>query len=67
MWVRVGVLTQLVQARANRTTPFEFNYTFTPEDAQVGKVSFRAVSRIVNRRDAAPLDNEATGLPTKVH
>jgi len=66
MWVRVGVLTQLVQARPNRTTPFEFNYTFTPDDAQNGKVTFRVVSRIVGHRDAAPLDNEAVALPTKV-
>lgn len=67
-WVRVGVLTQLVIVRAHsRSTPFEFNYTFTDDDALVGKVTFRAVARILDKRDAVPLDNEVTALATRVN
>jgi PKD repeat protein len=63
----VGVLTQSVPVRpSNRTTNFNFSYTFTGADAQVGKVTFKAVARIVDARDALPADNEAIASPTKV-
>jgi hypothetical protein len=50
----------------NRTTNFAFNYTFTPEDAQLGKVSFQAVAAIQGARDAIPADNTFVSLPTRV-
>jgi PKD domain len=66
-WVYFASLTQYVPPRnANRTTDFNFSYTFTPEDASYGKVSFRAVANIVDARDAFPADNEAISTPVKV-
>lgn len=63
----VGSLLQSVPVRpANRTTDFKFSYTFTAEDAALGKVTFKAVATIVDARDALPTDNEAIGMPTKV-
>jgi len=64
----VGSLTQSVPVRAaNRTTDFSFSYTFTDADAQIGKVTFRAVANVVGLRDALPADNEAIADPTKVN
>lgn len=57
----IGTLTIYVPARANRPTTFKFSYTFTSDDAAVGKVVFKAVATIVNGRDALPADNTATG------
>jgi PKD repeat protein len=66
-FVLVGTLTQSVPVKtANRSTPFDFSYTFTAEDAAVGKVTFKAVATIVGPRDAAPADNEAISLPIRV-
>lgn len=66
-WQQVGVLTQYVPIRGgNRTTNFDFNYTFTPDDAALGKVSFQAVATIQGARDAIPTDNTFISLPTKV-
>ncbi len=66
-WQWVGSLQQYVPVRpSNRTTPFAFSYTFTPEDAQLGRINFRAVAVIVGARDALPTNNEAISLPTKV-
>ena len=63
----IGNLTQSVPVRgANRTTPFSFNYTFTADDAAIGKVTFKAVANLVNARDALTADNEAIASPTKV-
>ena len=63
----VGFLEQSVPVRsANRTTDFTFNYTFTSDDATIGKVTFRAVAIVINARDALPADNEAISAPTKV-
>src|SRR6266581_4025014 len=63
----VGSLTQSVPVRqANRTTDFAFSYTFTGADAQIGKVTFKAVAAINGARDALPADNEAIAPPTKV-
>jgi hypothetical protein len=64
---QVGTLTQFVPLRpANRTTDFSFSYTFTSDDASVGKVTFEAIATIVNARDALPSDNQVIALPTKV-
>lgn len=49
----------LVPARSSkRTVTVNFNYTFTSDDARVGKVTFKAVAVIVGWRDALPGDNE---------
>jgi PKD repeat protein len=50
----------------SRITPVSLSYTFTNDDATVGKVTFKAVVYIVNARDALPADNEAITTPTKV-
>jgi hypothetical protein len=55
----IGTLTIYVPARANRSTLFKFSYTFTPEDAAVGKAIFRAVATIAGGHDAFPADNTA--------
>ncbi len=67
-WQWIGTLKQTVPVRpANRTTDFAFSYTFTKNDASIGKVTFRAVATIINARDALLADNEAIGSPpTKV-
>lgn len=65
-WGLVGTLTQFVQARAMRLTPFAFSYTFTTADAAIGKVNFKAEAVIPGVRDALPADNVAISLPTKV-
>jgi|RhiMetdeSRZDD1v2_1073273.scaffolds.fasta_scaffold23332_6 PKD repeat protein len=63
----VGTLTQSVPVRGGgRTTEFKYSYTFTSDDAALGKVTFEAVASIVGARDALPTDNEVTALPTKV-
>lgn len=61
----VAVSQQTLPTR-NRVTSVAFSYTFTPDDAAIGKVTFRAVVLLVNARDALPADNEAIGSPTKV-
>jgi hypothetical protein len=64
----IGSLNLFVPTRpSNRTTDFKFSYTFTPEDAAIGKVTFRAVANIQGHRDALQADNEAISAPTKVH
>jgi hypothetical protein len=63
----VGSLRQFVPVRTgNRTSTFSFNYTFTADDARVGKVTFRAYAYLQNASDALPADNEAIAFPTKV-
>lgn len=65
--VTVGTATQAVPVRGgNRTTDFNFAYTFTSDDAALGRVTFQAVATIVNARDALPADNNAIALPTRV-
>ena len=67
-WDLVGQSTQLVPGTSkNKTTSFVFAYTFTPEDAAMGKVTFRAVATINAGRDALPGDNESIGPPTTVN
>jgi len=50
----------------NRITSVAFSYTFAPEDAIIGKVTFKAVASLLGARDALPADNEAIAPPTKV-
>jgi len=57
----IGTLTIYVPAKAKQSTTFKFSYTFTSEDAVIGKVTFRAVANIVNGRDALPADNTSIG------
>ena len=61
----VGTLTQFVAARRHATT-FALSYTFTADDAALGKVTFKAVVTIAGARDALPADNEIVAPPTKV-
>ncbi len=62
--VFIGTLTlQVPILRGKRTTQYTFNYTFTAEDAQIGKVSFRAEAFIEGANDAFPQDNTAISLP----
>jgi PKD repeat protein len=66
-WEEVARSTQYVAPRtAHKTTDFQFNYTFSPADAQLGKVNFQAVAVIVGARDAIPTDNTFISLPVKV-
>jgi PKD domain len=67
-FVQFASSTQSVPVRSgNRTSDFAFNYTFTTDDVALGKVTFKAVATIVDRRDALPTDNEAISLPTRVN
>jgi PKD repeat protein len=62
-----GSLTQSVPMNPkNGTTNFDFSYTFTADDAQIGKVTFKAVALIVGWRDPLPADNEAVAPATRV-
>lgn len=61
----VGSSVQLVAVR-RQATSFVFSYTFRPEDAALGKVTFKAVAAINGAHDALPADNEVVALPTKV-
>jgi hypothetical protein len=63
----VGDLTKSVPVRSgSRTTTFTFNYTFTREDAAMGRITFRAVANLVGPHDRFPADNEFVALPTNV-
>ena len=50
----------------DKVTKYTFNYTFTSDDAAVGKVIFRAVAIIENATDAFPQDNERLSSLTMV-
>lgn len=64
---QVGQVTQGVPARAGkRTTTFSISYTFAPEDATLGKVTFQAVTTLLGARDAHAADNTVIAVPTKV-
>lgn len=52
---------------ANRTTDVTFSYTFTADDARLGKVTFQAVVSLAGARDAISGDNQAQSLPTKIN
>jgi hypothetical protein len=63
----VNTLTKSVPPqKGNRTTQFSFNYTFTQQDARMGKVTFRAIVTIENARDAFPYDNEIISMPPTI-
>jgi PKD repeat protein len=67
-WQQVGMLTQYVPLRGpSRTTNFAFSYTFAPEDAVLGKITFQAVAVIKGARDAISTDNSYISLSTKVN
>jgi hypothetical protein len=67
-FVQFASSTQSVPVRSgNKTSDFAFNYTFTSDDATLGKVTFKAVATLSNARDALPTDNEAISLSTKVN
>jgi PKD repeat protein len=64
---RVGQVTQSVPVRTHgRMTTFAISYTFAPEDATLGKVTFQAVATIVGARDDHPADKAFIAAPTKV-
>ncbi len=66
-YVWVGYQRMYVPVRpSNRTTDFIFSYTFTNEDAKIGKMNFKAVAYLADYRDAYPTDNEAISLPIKL-
>jgi len=66
-WTEVAKLTLQVPARATGKVRFPFAYTFTPDDALVGKVAFRAeVDLQYPSTDARPADNEAISIATTV-
>jgi PKD repeat protein len=63
----IGSLEQFVPVRSgNRTTDFQFSYTFTADDAALGKVNFSATAVILGSQDRLPTDNQAISTPTKV-
>ncbi len=61
----IGYLTIYVPAKAKQATTFKFSYTFTSDDAKIGKVTFKAVATIASGRDALPADNTSIAT-TKV-
>ena len=61
----IGTLTIYVPAKAKQATTFKFSYTFTSDDAKIGKVTFKAVATIASGRDALPADNTSIAT-TKV-
>ena len=63
----VGTLTQLIPVRqSNKTVPVTLSYTFSADDAAVGKVTFEVTAQLVSARDALPADNTAIAAPTRV-
>jgi hypothetical protein len=66
VWISSLTL-QIPKLSGNKTKLFTFNYMFTSQDAQIGKVTFRAVATINGANDAFPQDNIAiSSPPTKV-
>jgi PKD repeat protein len=64
----VGTLTQLIPVRpGNKTVPVTFSYTFSNDDAAVGKVTFQVIATIMGGRDAISADNTAIAAPTRVN
>ncbi|MEZ4675490.1 MAG: PKD domain-containing protein [Caldilineaceae bacterium] len=63
----IGFLEQFVDVKAkNKPTDFYLSYTFTKEDAGIGKVIFKAIANPVNANDAFPADNEFISYAVKV-
>jgi PKD repeat protein len=66
-WQFVGELTQYVPVKkGRRTVDFSFNYTATPDDAVLGKITFMASAVPLDGLDAIPADNSYISLPVKV-
>jgi len=66
-FVLVGTLTQTCPITGpNKSISFDFSYTFTKVDAQVGSVTFMATATIIGGRDALATNNTVIALPTKV-
>jgi hypothetical protein len=57
---------QLPVRKGKQATEIVFSYTFTRDDATLGKVSFEAVANLIAARDAAPADNTMISAPTRV-
>ena len=56
----IGTLEQFVPVRGrNRPTDFAFSYTLSPDDAKLGKLTFKAVAYLLGARDSYAADNEA--------
>ena len=66
-FAQLGNLRQFVDVKPNgQATDFYLGYTFTAEDAQIGKVIFKAVAYIENNNDAFPADNEFISFAVNV-
>ena len=66
-WAQVGELMQDVPVRdGGGAANLGFDYTFVPQDAQLGTVSFQAIATIQGARDAAPGDNTLVSPATRV-
>ena len=66
-WEQVGQLTIEVPAHPTRKVNFPFACTFTPEDAEIGKVTLRATAALPwPTQDARMQDNEVIALATTV-
>lgn len=63
-YYQIGYMEQYIAA--NRKTDVYLSYTFTPADAQIGKVTIKAVATMLDGRDALPADNEFISLPITV-
>jgi hypothetical protein len=60
----VGTLTQLVPVmKGGKLVPVTMSYTFSSDDAAVGKVTFQITAQIISGRDAIPADNTAISSP----
>ncbi|GAA3658347.1 hypothetical protein GCM10022267_50660 [Lentzea roselyniae] len=66
-WTQVASQTIEVPAHPTRKVTFSFKYTFTAEDAAIGRVTFRAVAELPwPVEDARPMDNEVIAIATTV-
>jgi PKD repeat protein len=64
----IGTLTQLIPVRpGNKTVPVSLSYTFSSDDAAVGKVTFQVIAQVLSGRDAIPADNTAISAPVRVN
>lgn len=67
-WVLIGWLKRDVPAHPTDTVTFKFTYTFTDEDAALGKATLRAQASVPSPAwDALPIDNDVTAVATTVH
>jgi PKD repeat protein len=64
---QIGYLEQFVDVKPDGApTEFRLSYTYTKEDAAMGKVLFKAYANPVNVREAFPPDNEFISFAVKV-